>query len=105
MTRRVVRPQVVDDDLNEIASYIWDRNPESAVRFLDGMEDAFNKLADMPTLGSRWPTANRRLKGLRTWTLRKFRRYVIFYHELSDGIAVVRVLDGSRNLRKLLEAD
>jgi toxin ParE1/3/4 len=58
-------------------------------------------LAGMPTLG---PVRRARgwLKGLRSWPLTSVGPYVIFYIPQPDGIEVVRVLHGARNIDREL---
>ena len=56
----------------------------------------------MPRLGrvvKRVKTSER----LRTWLSPAFRNYLIFYRELPDGVEIVRVLHGARDIQRILE--
>jgi plasmid stabilization system protein ParE len=41
--------------------------------------------------------------GLRRWRVRGFENFMIFYHPLSNGIEIVRVLHGARDIESLFE--
>ena len=56
-------------------------------------------------MGSLWNAKNPALAGLRVWSIRKFENYLIFYRPVPDGIEVVRVLHGSRDIDTILEGD
>lgn len=95
MPRLLKRPQA-ENDLDEIWWYIAQDNPSNADRFLDQIQERFLALADFPKMG----TGRDDLKaGLRSHPVGN---YLIFYLPLPDGIEVVRVLHGSRDIESLL---
>ena len=95
MPRILVRPEA-ECDLDEIWWYIAQDNPRNADSFLDRIQERFISLADFPQLG----TGRDELKtGLRSQPLGN---YLIFYFPLNDGIEVVRVLHGARDIGHLL---
>jgi toxin ParE1/3/4 len=51
------------------------------------------------------PLANPNLQSLRQHSVRRFRNYIIFYLPTDDGIEVVRVLHGARDVQGILEAE
>ena len=59
----------------------------------------------MSGIGERRPTANPRLEGLRVWRIQGLEKHLIFYRTVPDGIEIVRVLHGARDLDRLLEAE
>jgi len=88
-------------DLEGIADYIQQHNPDAAHRFLLAAQKAFNLLTSQPLLGEVYP--HPRHSDLRFWTLgRRFRNYVIFYRPIADGVEIIRVLHGSQNFPKVL---
>jgi toxin ParE1/3/4 len=92
------RPRAVDD-LIELWEYIADDNVARADAFIDDVDAKFHLLAEQPMLGrSREELA----PGLRSFPLG---RYVIFYEVIPDGIAIVRVLHGARDLGPLFESE
>jgi toxin ParE1/3/4 len=102
MTRKIIRPQIVDEDLAGLAQYIARDNAEAALRFLEAAELAFQKLAEMPGMAGLWESPNPRLAGIRVWSIRRFENYLVFYRPIEDGIELVRILRGSRNIERVL---
>jgi toxin ParE1/3/4 len=56
----------------------------------------------MPGLGSPWASDNPAMQDVRTTTVRRFKKYVIFYRPVEGGIEVLHVLHGARDIRSLL---
>jgi toxin ParE1/3/4 len=95
MPRILIRPEA-ESDLDEIWWYIAQDHPNNADQFLDRIQDRFMALADFPHLG----TSRDELKsGLRSQPVGN---YLIFYFPLADGIEIVRILHGSREIGNLL---
>jgi toxin ParE1/3/4 len=92
-------------DLVEIADYLAQGSLAAAERFLQAAEQAFAGLAAMPGLGSPWESSNPRLQEVRTWSVPGFRKYLVFYRPTADGIDVLRVLHGARDLDAVLGED
>lgn len=92
-----------ENDLFEIASYIATDKPDAAIRFLDAAESTFKILASMPEMGRPRRFSNPKLSGIRSFRVDGFENFLIFYRPLSDGIEVIRVLHGARDLDTALE--
>jgi toxin ParE1/3/4 len=92
----VRRFPAAEQDLIEIGLYIADDSPVNAERFIDAIERECQKLADSPfDLGSR-------CEGLHPDLRRhNYKRYVIIYQPVSDGIELVGVFQGSRQLEAM----
>jgi toxin ParE1/3/4 len=99
--RLIIRPRVYLD-LDEIAEHIQKDNPRAALRFLENAEATFESLAEMPGLGARYRVRNPRLPDLRRFSVKGFRKYLVFYQPVGSAIEIVRVLHGSRNLAAIL---
>jgi toxin ParE1/3/4 len=79
---------------------------DPALRFLKVAEETFELIARMPRIGRKWESDTPRLVGLRVYPLpRSYRSYLVFYRILDDGIEVVRVLHGARDIESVLEVD
>src|SRR5205807_9249047 len=102
MTRRIVRPDVVEEDLLRLAQFIARDSLDAALRFLDAAEAAIQKLSRMPEMAGLWESSNPRLAGIRVWPIRGFENYLIFYRPLENGIELIRVLQGSRSIDRAL---
>ncbi len=87
----VIRPRALID-LAEIWDYIAADSIEQADRLIDLIDTKFKVLADQPGMG--------RSRSELATDLHSFAvgNYVIFYVPLSDGIDVVRVLHGARDI-------
>lgn len=99
--RLILRPQVYLD-LDEIAAYIQKDNHQSAIRFLEQAESTFDSLVDMPGLGSPYALRKTTYQDLRSFPVRDFKNYLIFYQRTSEGIEILRVLHGARNVPSIL---
>lgn len=75
-----------------------------ADRFIAAAKATFQRLADMPDMGTRYNLDHRAFAGLRFLPLSsRFKVYLVFYRPLANGIEVIRVLHGARDLRGLLD--
>lgn len=100
-----VRP-AADADLDDHAAYLArEAGLDIARRFYDAAATTFEQIARMPGIGDRRPTANTRLEGLRVSRIQGFEKHLIFYPPVPDGIEIVRVLHGARDLDRLLESE
>lgn len=92
---RLLKTPEAELDLIEIAAYIEADNPAAADRLLDTFEEKFELLSEFPGLGQARDDLARSLRSFPVGS------YVIFYLPLEDGIEVIRVLHGARNIRQL----
>jgi toxin ParE1/3/4 len=94
---RIVRTPEAYDDPWEIVLYIARDNEAAAFRLADTIDEKFEMLARFPGARQARPEL---LSNLRSFPVG---RYLIFYRPLADGIEVLRVLHGARNLRKIFK--
>jgi toxin ParE1/3/4 len=104
MARIVERPEA-RRELEDIAVHIGTHRPSAARRFLATAQKLYATLAAMPALGSLWEPENPRFAGVRYFPIPRYPNYVIFYRPLSDGVEILHILHGARDLGPLLEAD
>lgn len=88
----VTKRPLAEADLEEIWWYIAQDNPDAADKTLDRIDERCAAVAEFPMMG-----ANREnlLPSLRSFTVGK---YVVFYFPQDDGIEVVRVIPGMRDI-------
>lgn len=91
MPRVVVSP-AARTDLTDIWRYIADDNPAGADEFLDLIERTCRVLADYPFMGRNRPEL---AAGVHSFPIA---RYIVFYRSAADGVEVVRVLHGARDI-------
>jgi toxin ParE1/3/4 len=72
---------------------------EIALRFVDSVEEALKRLEKFPYLGR---ARHFRQPGLRSWPVSGFRRWLIFYLPIKNGVRLYRVIHSARNLREQL---
>jgi toxin ParE1/3/4 len=81
-------------------------NEETALQFYDAVLTTCQLLAQQPFIGKAFPTMVAALTELRRFPLSApFQKYLVFYQPLANGIEVVRVLYGSRDLEPIVGAD
>jgi toxin ParE1/3/4 len=87
----VLRP-LAQQDLAETYSFIAQTSVHPAELWLERIETQCQELAQMPEMGRARPEL---LGSVRSISIQ---RYVIFYRPTPDGVEIVRVLHGSRDL-------
>jgi toxin ParE1/3/4 len=99
----IVRRPRARADLIDLADYLDQVRPSLGDQFLDAAERTFALLERLPGIGAPFPLSNPQLQGLRHYPVQGFPNHIIFYLPTSDGIEVVRVLHGARDLTGVLE--
>jgi toxin ParE1/3/4 len=84
-------------DLDEIWLYIARDNVDAADKLIHVIVSRFIKLANLPDLGRPRLELAPRLRS------HPVGRYVIFYRPTNDGVEIVRILHGARDLPPLFE--
>ncbi|WP_439546927.1 type II toxin-antitoxin system RelE/ParE family toxin [Sandarakinorhabdus sp.] len=93
-----LRP-AAEKDLLDIWRHVAADNPDAADRLLDRFDAALQMLADNPFAGSPRPELG---QALRSFVVG---RYVLFHAVVSDGIELVRVIHGARDIGALSFGD
>ncbi len=86
------RRPAAEDDLVAIWIYIAADNESAADALLDRLEDAFGLLAENPLIGRGRPELAPHVRSFAV------RRYVILYLPADDGIEIIRVVHGARDI-------
>ena len=103
--RIVIRPKA-DQDLDDQAFYLaTEAAPEVGHRFLVAAHETFSLLATQPEMG--W---HRRLKvdgiaSLRVFRVSGFEKVLVLYQPYPDGVEILRVVHGSRNLQAFMRRE
>lgn len=104
MAEFTVSPEAIED-LDQIHSHVSADNPEAAHRVLEAALATFDSLARMPGMGRARAFKRSGLSGLRSFRVQGFQNYLIFYRATSEGVEIVRVLHGARDLDALFSDD
>ena len=94
----ILLSEFVEPELVAIWEFIAFDNLDAADRFLDAAQNTFVQLARMSGLGRARKFPESALKNLRSFRIRDFENYVVFYRPIPDGIEVFHVLHGARDL-------
>ena len=94
---RIIRSALSEQDVYEIALFIARENPDAAFRLIDRFDETLRMLAENPMTG--------RARGELAPNVRSFPvgSYLLFYRPANDGIELIRVLHGARDLRRLFK--
>ncbi len=74
---------------------------DTARRFLHATNVSFEALARMPAMGAQRRFRNPRWSSVRAWPVKGFERYLIFYRPITDGVEILRVIHGARDIERL----
>ena len=89
---RVTRRPHAEADILEIWGYIAEDSVVAADRWVDKLDEKFALWATQPMMGRARDELSPGIRSL------AFGRYVVFFQPLPDGVDVVRVLHGSRDI-------
>lgn len=95
---KFILSEFVEPELAAIWDYIATDNPAAADRFLEAAYDTLLELARMPEMGRKRYFPQAQLNQLRSFRIKDFENYQIFYKPIQDGIEVFHVLHGARDL-------
>jgi len=100
---RVAKTAQADHDLDDLAVYyLREAGILVAHRFLDHAEQAFMRLARMPRMGALVGLRKPEHVGIRRWHIEGFPNLLILYRDMNDGIQVIRVIPGARDIEAAL---
>jgi toxin ParE1/3/4 len=88
-----------EGDLDDIWSYIASNSVDAADRVVARIIQRFPSLAQMREIGR---SRDELASGLRSFPVRE---YLIFYRLISDGVEILRVIHGSRDIPSEMERD
>jgi toxin ParE1/3/4 len=88
-------------DLEEHIDYLKHQSESVAHRFLDAIEDTFDFLSRNSEVGQRCEFVRTDMAEIRVWPIHGCRNQLVFYRALDDGIEVVRVFHGARDIELL----
>jgi toxin ParE1/3/4 len=87
------------EDINNICEYITRQNPKAASRLFDAIRAKCKAVANFPNMGKSYSKLS---PGLRGFIVED---YIVFYYPREDGIDIVKVVSGYRDLESLFLDD
>jgi len=101
MTLSLLTLPEADQDVEDIGSYLRERNASAAQRFVQALERTTEMLCRNPELGERLRAD---LTGeIRYRTISGFKNYLIFYRRVDTVLEIIRVLHGARDYEQLVD--
>ena len=97
-----VQEAAEQDLLRQIEWYAEQGLPDIARRFHAAVLDAIDGLLAMPEAGPPRHTSNPRLTGLRSWHVKGFDEFRIYYLAHPELMTVVRILHSKRDVGSIL---
>ncbi|YAF94538.1 MAG: type II toxin-antitoxin system RelE/ParE family toxin [Nodularia sp. CChRGM 3473] len=84
-------------DLQKISEYFTIENVEAGERLLQEFNQKCKQLVSFPKMGRQYEALRPGLRGI------PLDGYIIFYQIPNDGIEIIRVVSGRRNLKSIFE--
>lgn len=103
MARAVQRPAARRDFIIHYAYLLEHAGPAVAKRFRKAVEDAYNKLAERPGMGSPRKFRQAKYADVRLWPLQGFGNYLVAYRPRRAGIAVERLIHAKQDYQRVLK--
>lgn len=98
-----IRSSAEEHILHQVEWYAEQGVPEIARRFHAAVVEAINVLVGMPAAGTPRHTRNPSLEGLRTWPVKGFDEFRIYYLAPPGSLSIIRVLHDKRDTGAILE--
>jgi toxin ParE1/3/4 len=99
----IVRRSSANRDLVTIfRHYAREAGVRVADRFFTAAESTVNRLASAPGIGTLYAPDEPLYADVRYFPVTRFRVYLVFYRPIPNGIEVLRILHGARDLPGLL---
>lgn len=89
---RILRAPAAEADAAEIWAYIAEDSESAADRLLTRFDRMFRTLADQPQIGKSTEELAPNLRFIPIGS------YLVFYRPLKDGVEIVRLLHGARDI-------
>ncbi|QYX33648.1 type II toxin-antitoxin system RelE/ParE family toxin [Sphaerospermopsis torques-reginae] len=96
MKIHIISPEA-SRDLSEIIDYFVTRNIDAGDRFVDEFEKKCQYLANFPNMGRSYENIRVDLRGV------PLDGYIILYRVINNGVEIVRVVSGYRDLESLFQ--
>jgi toxin ParE1/3/4 len=98
VSQYIISPSAIRD-LEAVSDYYAKNGVEAGERLLDKFNKKCRYLTQFPSIGRSYEHLQAGMRGLLV------DNYIIFYQLLEDGIEILRVVRGDRDLESLFESD
>ncbi|MGK7890802.1 MAG: type II toxin-antitoxin system RelE/ParE family toxin [Leptolyngbyaceae cyanobacterium] len=95
--KRFILAREATRDLSEISDYFLQQSVDAGDRFVEAFDKKCQYLARFPYLGRSYAHIDEELRGTPVMG------YIIFYQIIDDGIEILRIVSGYRDLNQVFE--
>lgn len=103
MPRLTIRPGAWQEINREIDRLEEQAGLTVAERFLDSVMSTCDSLAAMPRMAPLCGFRRAATKRLRRWPVKHFENWLIFYQARRNGVEIVHIIHGARDIQSLLD--
>lgn len=94
-----------EKDIDSHCEFWGEKSVEKALAFDQAVFETFDRLCEMPLVGTEREFTNPKLIGIRMWFVKGFEKYLIFYQVFGNYIEIVRVLHSAQDTDSILEEE
>jgi len=105
MSREIIVHDEARFEVIDYAYRIAEDSLRASDRFVNAIDAAYVRLAEMPGIGVSREYSNPKLSGMRMWPVPGFEKYLIFYRANDTELRVLRVLHGAQDIENLFTPD
>ncbi len=99
---RVVFSRSAKDNIDAISSYIAISNDTAARRFIEAAYETVETIAEMSGIGVKRKFIHSKAREVRSFRVKGYGNYLIFYTPITGGIRVIAIAHGARDLDSIL---
>ncbi|MFM9904551.1 MAG: type II toxin-antitoxin system RelE/ParE family toxin [Pyrinomonadaceae bacterium] len=92
-------------DIDAHCVFIAKTSLEKAINFDRAVFDSFDRLSEMPLVGSDQTFRHPKLLDIRMWFVKGFEKYLIFYRPFGNYTEIIRILHSSQDRELLLSEE
>lgn len=102
MKNEFKRSSTSEREFTALIEYFAAIDDELARRFMKAVDDTIDAIADFPELGIPWESPRPRQRNLLWRNVRGFENYLVIYRRVQNGVLILRIVDGRRDLESIL---
>lgn len=101
MTRLSIRPSAIADMDREAFRIAEYSGEDAGMRFYDACDATFIRLVTYPDIGKLCQFDHPKLQDIRSWQVKEFNEYLVFYRSLPNQVDILMVIHGSRDIETI----
>ncbi|HRH40013.1 MAG TPA: type II toxin-antitoxin system RelE/ParE family toxin [Pyrinomonadaceae bacterium] len=94
-----------EKDIDSHCEFWAEKSVKKALAFDQAVFETFDRLCEMPLIGTERNYSSPKLFGIRIWFVKGFEKYLIFYRSFGNYLEIVRVLHSAQDTDSILEEE